>query len=149
MEPHLTIKYDGSDEDVAELCFEVSDGASQFVNSAYVGLDWLRDQAAGLATFSRQVHGGIYNLGAGDRGPEYARGAFEARFHYYKPTELYISTYQQAEYFDFKKTQVASEATLYLRTEPGLLDEFGKSLKALERNAGSSAILKCISLHGA
>jgi len=149
MDPHLTITYDGSDEDVAELTFEVCDGGSQFLNSAYVGLNWLKDQAAGLATFSRQVHGGIYNLEAGDRGPEYARGAFEARFHYHKPTELYVSTFQQSEYFDFKRTQVAAEATLYLRTEPGMLDEFVRSLKGLERSKGSTAILRCIPLHGA
>ena len=78
MEPHITITYGWSDDDVAELTFEVCDGGSQFVNSAYVGLRWPKEQSAGLATFSGQVHGGIYNLEAGDRGPEYARGAFEA-----------------------------------------------------------------------
>ncbi len=149
MEPHITITYGWSDDDVAELTFEVCDGGSQVVNSAYVGLGWPKEQGAGLATFSGQVHGGIYNLEAGDRGPEYARGAFEARFHYHKPTELYVSTFQQSEYFDFKRTHVATEATLYLRTEPGMLDEFVRSLKGLERSKGSTAILRCIPLHGA
>ena len=69
MDPHLTITHIGADEDVLELSFEVCDGSSRFVNSAYVGLDWPKDQAAALATFSRQVHGGICNLEAGDRGP--------------------------------------------------------------------------------
>ena len=39
---------------------------------------------------------------AGGTGGEYAKGAFSARFHYYKPSELYVSTHQEAEYIPHK-----------------------------------------------
>src|SRR5262245_35438487 len=121
MEPHITVTASPYDEDLLQAVFTVCDGSSQFINSTYIGHDWLERQSAALATFSRQVHGGIYTLEAGEGGPEYAGGAFKARFHYHKPTELFISTFQQSDYIEYKRTQVASEAKLYLRTEPGLL----------------------------
>ncbi|MBL8989449.1 MAG: hypothetical protein JNJ80_24475 [Gemmatimonadetes bacterium] len=101
-----------------------------------------------MTIFGRQVHGGIYDLKAGERGPEYAEGAFEARFHYYKPTGLYISTFQQSGHLDFKERLVAAEATLYLRTEPGLLDAFVGSLASLRIGKGAAATLTCIPLYG-
>jgi hypothetical protein len=64
MEPHLTITYGWSDDDIAQLTFKVCDGGSQFVNTAYVGLGWPKEQAANLDTLSRQVHGVIYDLEA-------------------------------------------------------------------------------------
>jgi hypothetical protein len=149
MDSHITISHGRADDDIAELTFEVSDGRSQFVNSAYAGLDWLKNEAVALATFSRQVHGGLYDLKAGEIGPEYANGAFLARFHYHKPTALYISTCQQTEYFDFKGTQAAAEARLFLRTEPGLLDEFVGALQRMHADKGSTAVLRCLSVHGA
>jgi hypothetical protein len=149
MEPHIAITHGWYDDDIVELTFEVCDGTSQVINSAYVVLDWLQDQAAALATFSRHVYGGIYDLKAGEIGPEYANGAFRARFHYHKPNALLISTFQQSDYFDFKNTQTATEAKLFLRTEPGLLDEFVDALKALHRERNGVGILRCIPLAGA
>lgn len=128
MLPHIAITRGWSDNDVAQLSFEVCDGVSAFTNAAYVGLDWGATAAAGLQIFSRQVHGGLFNLEAGEGGPEYAGGAFRARFHYFKPNELLISTTQQAEFFTFKRSEVAPAATMFLRTEPALLDRFVASL---------------------
>ncbi len=130
MDHHIAIMHSRADDDVAELAFEVSDGRSQFVNSAYVGLDWFKEQAAALATFSRQMHGGLYDLKAGETGPEFAGGAFLARFHFHKPTALYISTFQQSEHVPFKRAEVAAEGRLFLRTEPGALDDFVRALGA-------------------
>ena len=148
MEPHIAIAHGWYDEDVVELTFEVCDGVSQVVNSAYVGLDWLQNHADGLATFCGQVYGGIYNLRAGEIGPEYANGAFRARFHYYQPNALLISTFQQSDYFPFKNNEAAVEAKLFLRTEAGLLDQFVGALKALHRDKSGVGLLKCIPLAG-
>ena len=146
MPPRITITRTWSDADVAQLAFEVCDGISAFTNEAYVALDWGVVAAAALRTFAHQVHGGLFNLEAGDGGPEYASGAFRARFHYYKPTQLLISTRQQGEFFPFKGGEVAPTAKMFLRTEPALLDRFVASLPALDASEGRQAVLECISL---
>ena len=135
-----------SDNDVAQLAFEVCDGVSVFNNEAYVALDWGATAAAALRTFGRQIHGGLFNLEAGQGGPEYASGSFRARFHYYKPNQLLISTRQQSNFFTFKSTEVASEATMFLRTEPSLLDRFIAALPTLDTSDAGQAVLECIPL---
>lgn len=148
MEPSLAIARTWADQDVAELAFTVCDGTSQVVTSAYVGLDWHTEAATALATFARQIHGGVYDLEAGKPGREFASGAFHARFHFHKPSALFISTFQQSDYFEFKGDWVASEARLFLRTEPGLLDEFVNALAGLNHERSARALLRCIPLLG-
>jgi len=79
-------------------------------------------------------------LEAGE-GLEYASGSFRARFHYYKPNQLLISTIQQRDFFRFKGSQVAPTATMFLRTEPSLLDQFIAALPALDASDGGQAVL--------
>ena len=146
MKPRIAIKRIWADDDVAQLTFEVCDGTSVFLNEAYAGLDWGTMAAAALARFGHQVHGGLFDLKAGDGGPECASGAFVARFHYYKPTMLLISTVQQAQYMRFKDSQVAAEAKMFMRTEPGLLDVFVKALPVLDKVKEQEVVLECIAL---
>jgi hypothetical protein len=146
MLPRITITRRWSDNDVAQLTFEVCDGVSVFANEAYASLDWGATAAAALRTLGHQIHGGLFNLEAGEEGPEYASGAFRARFHYYKPNQLLISTIQQGDFFSFKGSQVAPTATMFLRTEPALLDRFVTALPALDASDGAQAILECVSL---
>jgi hypothetical protein len=73
MDTHISIKSGWSDDDVIELTFEVCDGSSRFVNSAYVDFDWFEDKATASTTIGRQVYGGIYDLKAGQRGAEASR----------------------------------------------------------------------------
>jgi hypothetical protein len=146
MLPHIAITRTWSDNDVAQLAFEVSDGVSVFTNEAYVPLDWGAGAAAALRTFGRQIHGGLYTLEAGSGGPEYASGAFRARFHFFKPNELVIATSQQGDFFTFKRSEVAPEAKMFLRTEPNLLDRFVARLPTLDASDGGEAVLECIPL---
>ena len=146
MLPRITITRRWSDNDVAQLAFAVCDGVSVFTNEAYVPLDWGATAAAALRVFGRQIHGGLFNLEAGQGGPEYASGSFRARFHYYKPNQLLISTSQQGDFFPFKHGEVASEAKMFLRTEPGLLDRFIATLPRLDASDGEQAALECIPL---
>jgi hypothetical protein len=53
----ITITGARSDNDVAQLTFEVCDGVSVFTNEAYASLDW-GAAAATLRTFGEQIHGG-------------------------------------------------------------------------------------------
>ena len=91
MLPHSAITRIWSDDDVAQLSFEVCDRVSTFTSEAHVTLEWGATAASALRILVGQIHGGLFTLEAGDGGPEYASGAFRARFHYYKPTHLLIS----------------------------------------------------------
>ena len=144
--PRIAITRTWSDDDVLQLTFEVCDGVSLFTNDAYAALDWGAAAAAALQTFSRHIHGGLFNLEAGEGGSEYAGGAFRARFHYYKPNQLLISTIQQGDFISFKGSQVAPTATMFLRTEPALLDRFVAALLVLDAFDGGQAVLECVPL---
>ncbi len=71
-------------------------------------------------------------------------GAFHARFHFHKPGKLYISCKQQSEFEEFTVTKVASEATLYLKTEPALLDNFIEALRSMSAHKREEAYLEGI-----
>jgi hypothetical protein len=142
----ITITGAWSDNDVAQLTFEVCDGVSVFTNEAYAAVDRGAAAAAALRTFGEQIHGGLFDLEAGKEGLEYASGSFRARFHYYKPNQLLVSTIQQGEFFRFKGSQVAPTAAMFLRTEASLLDQFIAALPALDASDGGQAILQCVPL---
>ena len=146
MLPRIAITRTWSDNDVAQLAFEVCDGRSLFTNEAYASLDWGTAAATALRTFALQIRGGLFNLETGEGGPEYASGSFQARFHYYKPNQLLISTSQQGDFFAFKRSEVAPTATMFLRTEPALLDRFIDALPALDASDGGQAVLECVPL---
>ena len=146
MKPYIAIKRTWHDDDIALLAFEVCDGQSVFLIEAYADLEWGAKAATALSRFNSQVHGGLCNLETGDGGPEYAGGAFRARFHYYKPNMLLISTQQQGEFRRFKDGQTAAEAKMFLRTEPALLDRFIVALPGLDKANHEVATLECTEL---
>jgi len=146
MLPRITVTRTWSDDDVSQLTFEVCDGVSVFTNEAYASLEWGATAAAALRTFGGQIRGGLFDLEAGDGGPEYASGSFRARFHYYKPNQLLISTIQQGDFFRFRGSQMAPMATMFLRTEPSLLDQFIAALPTLDAADGGQAVLQCVPL---
>ncbi len=98
------------------------------------------------ADFGEQIHGGLFDLEAGKEGLEYASGSFRARFHYHKPNRLLVSTIQQGDFFRFKGSEVAPTATMFLRTEPALLDQFIAALPSLDASDGELAVLQCVPL---
>ena len=68
-----------------ELRIDVSDGTSLFSNQVYVGYSRFADVVSQLDTFKDHVHGGIFDMRFGEFGPEYASGAFHARFQFQTP----------------------------------------------------------------
>jgi hypothetical protein len=146
MQPAITIARTWSDVDMCELMFTVCDGRSAFTCNTYAALGWGAKVAHELESFGGQIYGGIYDLKAGTVGPEFALGAFQARFHFYRPTLLLITTYQQGDFFPYKAGQFADEARLALRTEPALLDRFVRTLKKIDEKDGTEAVLECIRL---
>ena len=56
----------------------------------------------------------------------------------------YITCRQQSDFDEFTLTKVASEATLYLRTEPVLLDRFIEELSGVSTGKRDDAYLEAI-----
>ena len=127
-----------------ELRIEASDGASLFCNQVYVGYADFSDAVSRLDTFKNHIQGGLIDIQFGQFGPEYASGAFHARFHFSQPGKLYVTCKQQSAFDDFGRKNVASEATLYMKTEPVLLDNFLEQLKALDAKKREDAYLETI-----
>jgi hypothetical protein len=133
-----------SDDDMVELTIEVVDVTSRFANRVYVGFGHLADTIAKLDTFKTHVHGGLLDVRFGEFGCEYAKGAFHARFHFPKPGRLYITSEQESEFHEFGRKTVASCATMYLSSEPALLDRFIEELKRIPTDAQGEAFLEAV-----
>ena len=142
----INIKKIWSDNDMVELMINVSDGTSCFCNSVYVGHLGLQDVVKSLDSFKQKIHGGIYDMKFGEFGPEFANGGFVARLNFQPSGKLDISVSMQSEYKDFTKCKVASEARLYLRTEPALLDNFVAQLRSVSKRNIDEAVLECSSV---
>ena len=104
----------------------------------------LADAALNLKAFKDQVHGGLLDVQLGEIGCEYANGAFHARFHFPSPGKLYVTCRQESDFAEFGKKTVASSATMYLKSEPVLLDRFIVELQALVSGASTEAQLEAI-----
>lgn len=134
------------DNDMVELNISISDGISLFQCNTYVGHNILDETVKDLNIFKDHVYGGLYDLRFGEFGSEYANGAFHARFEFHKSGngKLSITAKGESNWYDFTHTMVASNATLYLRTEPVLFDNWLIELKGLSRGNREQAILECI-----
>lgn len=144
MKPGIHISRLWSDDDVVELQILVSDGTSSFANKAYVGHAALADATASLQVFKNHVHGGLFDLRFGEFGPEYASGAFLARFHFSGPGRLFVSCEQESHFLEFANKEVASRATMFVKSEPALLDRFIAELCAVSAGTSNEAYLEAI-----
>jgi hypothetical protein len=133
-----------SDNDLIELRVLVADENSSFSNTVHVSGTGLQSLAEELSIFRDHVHGGIKDIRIGEFGPEYANGAFHARLHFRDPGKLFISTHQQSEFSSFSVGDVASEARMYVISEPILLDNFILEFERLARGVNEEAILVCV-----
>ena len=132
------------DDDIIEFRIAVSDGTSRFVNQVYVRHAALTDAVSSLDTFKGHVHGGLLDVRFGEFGCEYSNGAFHARFQFPSPGRLYITSEQESDFGEFAKKTVASRATMYLKSEPALLDRFVIELQSLASGEREEASLEAI-----
>ncbi len=132
----------GQHDDMYEFKVTSSDGVSTFINAIYVGYSTYDDLIAGLDRFKHQIYGGIFDIEIGSFGPEYASGAFTARLHFQERGIIYVSIQAQSDFVDFGKKNIASEAKLFFKTEPALLDNFIQQLKQLKSNTTNEASLQ-------
>ncbi len=84
-----------------EFRVEVSDGTSLFSTNVYVGYQELDETVAGLDSFRKMIHNGIFDSKWGGFDPKYANGAFRARFQFARPGRLYITCHLQSEFREF------------------------------------------------
>jgi hypothetical protein len=129
---------------MVELTIVVADGTSRFANRVYVGYPDLSHAISNLDAFRTHVYGGILDVRFGEFGCEYANGAFHARLHFPKPGRLYVTCQQESDFREFGKKTVASCATMYLCSEPALLDRFIDELKRLPADAEGEAYLEAV-----
>jgi len=146
MTPSIAIERVWSDDDVVEFEITTSDGCSQFCVKVYTGHENLKTLVADLDRFKSQVYGGIYDVEFGKFGPEYANGAFQARlrFHPDGRGHLFITVRAESEWHPFSRTEVASSATLYLKSEPGLLDRFISEIRSVANGSHEKAEFECV-----
>jgi hypothetical protein len=144
MKPGIHIAKVWADDDVVELRILVADGTSYFTNMAYVGHADLKNAVSTLHTFKDHVHGGLCDLRLGEFGPEYASGAFHARFRLSAPGRVFVSCEQESEFVEFAKKEVASRATMYVKSEPALLDRFIAELRAVSVGSNEEAYLEVV-----
>lgn len=146
MTPSISFKKIWEDDDMVELTISINDGRSLFQCDAYVGHKTMADTVEDLTVFKDHIYGGLYDLRFGEFGPEYASGAFHARFEFHRSGngKLSITARAESDWNDFTHTKVASNATLYLRTEPALFDNWLKALSALKEGLIDDAMLECI-----
>lgn len=146
MTPSISIEKVWSDDDVMEFEITASDGSSQFCTKVYTGHENLKSMVADLHRFKDEWHGGIYDMEFGKFGPEFANGAFQARLHFNPEGRggLFITVRAESDWRPFSKTEVASRATLYLKSEPGLLDRFVGELRGLSSGTRDNAVFECV-----
>lgn len=135
-----------ADEDMLDLKVEVCDGHALFITDIYVGHKQLADTVSGLHKFKDQIHGGLFNLRFGEFGPEYASGALDVRMHFRRRAKLLMRVFVESSFSRFEDRELASEATLYLVSEPALLDNFILALRMLSEGSVDHAELEAISL---
>ena len=144
MQPGIRFTKLSSDEDMLRLNIEICDGRSLFTTDVYVGHTYLADIVIGLHKFKDQIYGGLFNLRFGEFGPEYALGALDVRMHFRKGAKLFLRVSAESEFSPFGDREVASEATLYLMSEPVLLDNFIPALRMLSEGHVDQAELEVI-----
>ena len=144
MNPGIIFEKIWYDVDVVELKITANDGVNIFSNTVYVAHQQIEEVLEGINIFKTHIYGGLFDLEFGEFGLEYANGAFHARMHFIDKGKIFITIKMQSDFFDFGKKNVASEATLYLVTEPALLDNFINELKFINDEIGSNARLECI-----
>lgn len=112
MKPGIYFKGLRSDDTAVELKVDLFDGDSPFSNKVYVGHQAVKDLIAELNVFR----------------------------HFHEHSKIHITVKAQSGFEEFGMKNVASQATLYLISEPVLLDSFIAELKSL--SAGSRAEAK-------
>lgn len=146
MTPSIVIEKVWSDDDLVEFRITTTDGCSLFCVNVYSGHEHLRSLVADLDRFKVQLSGGIFDIEFGKFGPEYAKGAFQARLHFRSNGRgrLFTTVRAESEWRPFSMTNVASRATLHLTSEPALLDRFIGELRRVSSGTEMTATLECV-----
>ena len=146
MQPSVQFKKIWEDDDMSEILIITNDGINSFSVKIYVGHQEFDSIHKKLEIFKNQIYGGITEIDFGCFGQEYANGAFNARLHFVQNQRgrIFITIKMESEYFEFGLKKVASEANIYLISEPALLDNFIKDFKYIDKELNTEVIFECI-----
>lgn len=145
MKPTMLFKREWIDDDMIMLRAEICDGRSLFSTGIYVGFNQLASVAQGLNNFKTHIYGGLFNLRFGEFGCEYASGALDVRFHFVARAKLLVRVQAESEFNVFQDRKLASSATMFLISEPALLDNFVFSFDSFAVRGAEVAELECVS----
>lgn len=59
---------------------------------------------------------------------------------------MFVTVRAESDWYTFSRTHVASTATLYLRSEPGWLEQFIHELRQIHAGTRDEAALVCVQL---
>jgi hypothetical protein len=146
MSSYLNVEKVWSDDVMMEFEITTADGCSQFCVKVYSGHSEFEALIVDLDRFKREIYGGIYDIEFGKFGPEFANGAFQARLHFDPDGrgKLFITVHAESDWVPFKKTEVASRALLYLKSQPVLLDNFIDELRRIISGSNDKATFECV-----
>jgi hypothetical protein len=144
MEPKIKFKNIWMDDDMFELEIVTFSESSSFRTKVYVGYPNIEKISEDLDIFKTHIHGGLYDMTFGEFGPEYGSGAFSIRFHFQQNGKLNLTIKIQTEYYSFGNKEIADEATMHLKTEPALFDNFISTIKSISKVVGNEIDLICI-----
>jgi hypothetical protein len=145
MKPALLFKREWTDDDMIMLRAEICDSQSLFSTGIYVGFNQLASAAEGLNKFKTHIYGGLFNLRFGQFGHEYASGALDLRFHFVARAKLLVRVQAESEFNVFQGRELASSTTMFLVSEPALLDNFISSFDSFAVGSAAVAELEGVS----
>jgi hypothetical protein len=146
MTPYIAIKKVWADEHAVEFEITTFEGCSLFCVKVYAGHQVLQSLIVDLDGFKNQVYGGIYDMEFRKFGPEYANGAYQARLHFDSSGcgRLWITAKAESDWHPFSRSEVASQATLHLMSQPVLLDNFIEELRGVQSGTNDKATFECV-----
>lgn len=132
------------DENIIELEIIAENQFNRCCTNIYIGKIELKELYTELKAFAPKIYGGIFDMNFGKFGPEYAKGAISARFHFQSGGQINITYKSQSDYYTFGKREIADEFLLHLKTEPSLLDKFIKDIPKLLMEDRADIQLDCL-----
>jgi len=142
MKPGLVLAKAWSDEDLVGLHVEACDGVAAAAVDIYSSPAQLLTLAGDLARFAGIIDTRVFECALGRFGDGFALGALHMRMQFQLNGRLHITLRLQSAFAEFGQERVASEATLHLRSEPALLDEFVRGLTAMATSGCTDAALE-------
>jgi hypothetical protein len=140
--PRVELQRLWSDEDLAWLTWTMCNGESLFTTHFWASHHDVDGMVQSLELFRTALHQGRWSYHVGGFGTEFAGGALSLEMHTMERGLIVLSARAESESREVAGRRLASEASMYFVTEPGLLDRFVGELAAAAKGKGGTAVLE-------